>query len=333
MVNAPETLAFPSIRRTQFCASRFIPSNILRLRHNRWVSEVIDGITIEHHDVLTNGVRLHCAIAGPTDGPLVIALHGFPEFWRGMLNPMLALAKAGYRVVTPDQRGYNFSEKPGHISDYRIEVLAADVAGLITHFGSTKAHILGHDWGAAVAWWLALTKPDVIRSLAIVNVPHPRVLAKQIRTDRRQLRKSWYMFALQIPWLPERLIFSRLTRPAFARVIARTARPDSMTPQYQQELRNAWTTADSGRGMAHWYRAAMQQRPPSLTDKHVHVPTLILWGRKDFALTQAMAEASAALCDDVELVTYDDATHWLLHDEPVDSARRIIEFFNRTAQS
>ena len=291
-------------------------------------TEFVDGVQINHVNILTNGVRLHCAVAGPEDGPLVIALHGFPEFWRGMLSPMVTLAKAGYRVVAPDQRGYGLSEKPGQISDYRIEVLADDVAGLITAMGHQQARILGHDWGAAVAWWLALTNPEVVRSLIVVNVPHPRVLAKQIRSSRQQLRKSWYIFAMQVPWLPQRLLFSRLGRPVFARTLARTALAGSLTPEYQQQLTRSWTSEDSGRGMTHWYRAAVQQRPPSLTDKFVHVPTLILWGRKDVALTPQMAEASVELCDNGELIMYDDATHWLLHDEPVDTADRIVAFFD-----
>ncbi|MFM1966980.1 MAG: hypothetical protein RL134_2705, partial [Actinomycetota bacterium] len=129
--------------------------------------ETIDGIDIEHRDILTNGIRLHCAIAGPEDGPLVLALHGFPEFWRGMAGPVVALARAGFRVVAPDQRGYGTSEKPEGIDAYRIEEISADAAGLVSALGRERAFVVGHDWGAAVAWWLALTRPDLVERLVV----------------------------------------------------------------------------------------------------------------------------------------------------------------------
>ncbi|MEK9809777.1 MAG: alpha/beta hydrolase, partial [Candidatus Nanopelagicales bacterium] len=149
-------------------------------------TEVIDGVEVEHRDILTNGVRLHCVLAGPVDGALVVLLHGFPEYWRGMANPLVALARAGFRVVAPDQRGYGLSEKPDGIDAYRVEELAADVIGVIDALGYDKANVVGHDWGAAVAWWVALTTPKRVRRLVIVNVPHPSVFAKTLRSDRHQ---------------------------------------------------------------------------------------------------------------------------------------------------
>jgi len=300
---------------------------------NSYDTEVIDGVSIEHRDIVTNGVRLHCALAGPTDGPLVLALHGFPEYWRGMASTMVALAQSGFRVVAPDQRGYHLSEKPSTIDDYRIEELSADAAGLIQALGYESAHVVGHDWGAAVAWWLALTQPALINRLVIANVPHPSVMARNIRSNRQQMRKSWYIFAAQIPLLPELLVFGPLTRTRFAHLISRTANQGSLDEAYQRELAQAWSHPGAARGMFHWYRAAVRRRPERLADKRVHVPTLILWGRNDVALSADMVEPSAQLCDDARIVWFDDATHWVLHDEPAATAAEIVAFFSTESGS
>ena len=290
--------------------------------------EVIDGIEIEHRDIVTNGVRLHCAIAGPVDGGLVIALHGFPEFWRGMTGVIVSLARAGYRVVAPDQRGYNLSEKPEGIDAYNVDEMALDVVGIIDAMGRESAHVVGHDWGAAVAWWLALTRPERVRRLVVINVPHPSVFAREVRGNKKQMRKSWYIFAIQVPAVPERVAFGRRTRQRFSRAIAGTANPGSFTPDYLAQLREAWAQPGAAQGMLNWYRASVRRRPGRLTDKRVHVPTLIIWGRKDVALSDTMVQPSADLCDDVRVEWFDDATHWVLHDEPERTSALILDFLS-----
>ena len=293
--------------------------------------EVIDGVRIEHRDIVTNSVRLHCALAGPEDGPLVIALHGFPEFWRGMSGVVVALAKAGFRVVAPDQRGYGRSEKPKGIDAYRVEEMADDVIGLIDAIGRERADIVGHDWGAAVAWWTAITQPERVRRLVVINVPHPSVFAKEVRTNRRQTRKSWYIFAIQAPWIPERLAFGRATRARFARMIAGTANPGSFSPAYLAQLQEEWGRPGAAAGMLNWYRASVRRRPERLADKRVHMPTLIIWGRRDVALSDTMVAPSAALCDDVRVEYFDEATHWVLHDEPERTSALIEEFLSTSS--
>ena len=288
--------------------------------------EVIGGVDVEHRDILTNGIRLHCAIAGPADGELVIALHGFPEFWRGMSGVVTDLARAGYRVVAPDQRGYNLSEKPEGIDAYGVDEMALDVVGLIDAMGRESAHVVGHDWGAAVAWWLALTRPERLRKLVVINVPHPSVFAREVRGNKKQMRKSWYIFAIQVPTVPEKLAFGRRTRARFSRAIAGTANPGSFTPAYLAQLREAWAQPGAAQGMLNWYRASVRRRPGRLTDKRVHVPTMIIWGRKDVALSDTMVQPSADLCDDVRVEWFDDATHWVLHDEPERTSTLILDF-------
>src|SRR5437764_7953295 len=124
-----------------------------------------------HRTVLLNGLRHHSVETGT--GPLVLLLHGFPEFWYSWRQQLPALAAAGFRAVAPDLRGYNLSDKPKLVADYRIGRLVEDVAGLIRHFGAERAHLVGHDWGGAVAWKTAISRPDLVERLAVLNCPHP----------------------------------------------------------------------------------------------------------------------------------------------------------------
>ncbi|MDA1329622.1 MAG: alpha/beta hydrolase [Chloroflexi bacterium] len=141
-----------------------------------------------------NGLRLHFASAGPPEGQPVILLHGFPEYWYAWRHQIPALAAAGYRVIAPDQRGYNLSDKPQSVTDYGIEKLAADILSLADHLELQTFHLVGHDWGAAVAWQLAINHPERLRTLSILNVPHPAVMSRHLRSDIRQIFKSWYIF-------------------------------------------------------------------------------------------------------------------------------------------
>src|SRR5438128_2134073 len=156
-----------------------------------------------HSRVTVNGVGLHLVEAG--QGPPVVLLHGFPEFWYSWRRQIPALAESGFRVVAPDQRGYGQSGKPRGWRAYRIENLAQDVADLIAHLGEERAHVVGHDWGGGTAWATAMLHAERVASLAILNVPHPERMLRALRTPR-QLAKSWYIFFFQIPWLPETLM-------------------------------------------------------------------------------------------------------------------------------
>jgi pimeloyl-ACP methyl ester carboxylesterase len=149
------------------------------------------------------GVRLHYVEAGT--GPLVVLLHGFPEFWFSWRHQLPALANAGFRVVAVDQRGYNLSDKPRGLDAYRTSVLAQDVARVIERLGVDRASVVGHDWGGGIAWTFAMGYPERLDRLAILNAPHPGTFVRHLGSPR-QLRKSWYLFFFQLPWLPEVLL-------------------------------------------------------------------------------------------------------------------------------
>jgi len=283
---------------------------------------------VEHSMVQTNGVYLHVASAGDPAAPPVILLHGFPEFWYGWRHQIPALAAAGYRVLAPDQRGYNLSEKPDGLDAYTLDTLAADVIGLMDATGRDRVYLIGHDWGAAVAWWTALKYPERVEKLVILNVPHPAVMVEMLSKSRRQMLKSWYIGYFQIPRLPEWLLGLGngygLTNMMFA-ASGPNALNDADIAQYQA----AWAQPGALTAMLNWYRSLVQQRPEMPADLRIRVPTRILWGEKDIALVPELADASAALCDDVHIVRFPNASHFVQHDEPAAVNAAILEFLGR----
>ncbi len=280
----------------------------------------------EHRDLVIGGLRLHAVVDGPEDGPLVLLLHGFPEFWRGWRHQIGPLAAAGFRVLVPDQRGYNLSDKPRRVRDYGLDRLTEDAIGLIEAAGHERACIAGHDWGAMVAWWTAVRFPERVRRLAILNVPHPLVMRRHLRRSRQQRRRSRYVFFFQLPWLPER----RMRRHDWAsavRAVQGTALPGAFSDADMAAYREAWARPGAARAMIHWYRAALRHPPARVPNPRVTVPALVLWGVNDRFLGREMVEPSLALCDDGRLEWFEEATHWLQHEEPERVSRLLVEFF------
>jgi pimeloyl-ACP methyl ester carboxylesterase len=268
---------------------------------------------LTHATIHTNGVNLHVVQAGPEDGPLVILLHGFPEFWYGWRHQIVYLAAQGYRVWAPDQRGYNLSEKPPYVAAYTLDQTSADVVGLIDAVGVDKAYLVGHDWGAAVAWRTAQKYPQRLRKMVILNAPHNSVFRRYMATHWRQLLRSWYMFYIQLPFLPQWGISMFGWRP-FTLTFPLTSNRGSFSKADLEEYRKAWARTGDGSSMLNWYRAAAQVRVEKLLSPRISVPTLVIWGKKDIALEVEMAQLSIDLCDDGRLVYIEDATHWVQHD-------------------
>ncbi|MBN1665459.1 MAG: alpha/beta hydrolase [Anaerolineales bacterium] len=290
------------------------------------------SIPLEHHRIITNGIRLHVVIAGPPGGKVVILLHGFPEFWRGWLKQIEPLVQAGYRLVVPDQRGYNLSDKPQGVSAYHIDTLAQDVIGLMDVVGQEKAVVIGHDWGAAVAWHLATHYPERVEKLAILNVPHPAIMVQTLRTSLTQLLKSWYMFFFQLPWLPEWLL-GRNNAQGAAELLRRSGKPGTFTYEDLAEYRQACTQPGALTAMINWYRSSIRSGfgnslRASRELPRIKVPTLMLWGKQDVALSHEMAQPSIDLCDDGKLVFFEDATHWLQHDKADEVNEQLLRFLN-----
>ncbi len=281
---------------------------------------------LEHRSIKTNNITLHVVQAGPESGPLVILLHGFPDFWYGWRNQIDFLADAGYRVWVPDQRGYNQSDKPRGIAAYSLDELAADVIGLIDAAGRDRAILIGHDWGAAVAWWTANKYPERLERLVILNVPHHSVMRRAMMRNPRQTLRSWYIFFFQIPWLPETLLGAFHARGLTQMVKSSSHRPGTFRDSDIARYREAWSQPGALTAMINWYRAMFRRAVQRLPRRRITVPTLMVWGTHDVALGRELAPPSIDLCDDGRLVYIEEAGHWVQHEEPRRVNALISEF-------
>ena len=264
----------------------------------------------DHLTIPTNGINLHVVQAGADKSPLVILLHGFPEFWYGWRKQIDYLAERGLRVWIPDQRGYNISDKPRGIRAYNLDELAADVVGLIDAAGREKAMLVGHNWGAGASWWTAIKYPDRLEKLVILNAPHHDVFRDTLNTNLEQRRRSWYFLLFQLPGIPE-----LISRTIGDRSFSSSARPGTFSPDELAEYRRAWSQPGAWTGMINYYRAVIQTPAQPLGTSRVTVPTLMIWGKQDPFLVADMAQPSIDLCDDGRLVYIDNATHWVQHEE------------------
>ena len=261
----------------------------------------------------SGGVTLNVAETGPENGTPVILLHGFPEFWFGWRHQLGALAAAGYRVIVPDQRGYNLSDKPSGIASYDVDRLADDVVALAAHYTDQPFNLVGHDWGAVAAWWTATRHPEKVRRLAVLNCPHPAIWRDAMDNDPVQRRASWYVRAFRIPWLPEALLRAGNFRNALA-ALRQSKAP--LSDDEAERYREAWRQPGALTATINWYRAILRRNFEPIRAGGIPVPVQIIWGKLDPYALPALAEASKALCADARLTYLPDATHWVAHDEP-----------------
>jgi epoxide hydrolase 4 len=275
----------------------------------------------------TNGIKLHVMEAGPEDGPMMLFLHGFPEFWYAWRKQLPFFVQKGYRVVAPDQRGYNLSDKPEGVAAYNIDELAKDIIGLLDAYGQKQVRLVGHDWGASVSWWLALKYAERISKMVILNVPHPKVMAKHLFTDSRQMPKSWYIFYFQLPGAVEHLAAS--TNYDFVlELISSNAKPGAFTPEDLGKYRQAFAQPGAFSAMVNWYRAMIQTKALPPKSFNVTVPLLFLWGEEDIAMIPEMADESMPYCTEGRLVKLPGVTHWIQHEE-ASRVNEAIETFMR----
>jgi epoxide hydrolase 4 len=270
----------------------------------------------------TNGIALQAVAAGPAEGPLVLLLHGFPEFWYGWRHQLAPLAAAGLRLVAPDQRGYNQSDKPAGIAAYRLDTLADDVLGLADALGRRHFAVVGHDWGGVVAWHLAGRNPERVTRAAILNAPHPATLWRYAQGHPSQLLKSWYVAAFQLPLLPE-LALRAGGFWLLRRVLRRSALSGTFSDADLQAYCTAWVQPGALGAMLNWYRA-LRHDAASLPPRRIGVPVRVIWGNRDAFLDRGLAEAGIALCERGEVFHLADASHWAQHEmaEPINRLLR-----------
>ena len=295
---------------------------------------------IKHNYANVNGIRLHYAESGGGKD-LVILLHGFPEFWYSWRHQLTALGER-FHVVAPDMRGYNLSEKPPRVEDYRTDVLAADVIGLIDHFGAAKAAIVGHDWGAGVAWAVAQKYPERVSKLAVLQVPP--AAAWRANISLRQLLRSWYMFFFQLPRLPEWAIrrnsFRGLDRVFKAKVVRTGSFTDADVETYKEALRQPGAlTSAINYYRANVFRILGGSKTASTTEpsgeketrnnRRIRVPTLFIFGEQDFAILPQTVRGVADYIDaPYSELRIPDSGHWVQNEavEEVNSA--LVDFLS-----
>jgi epoxide hydrolase 4 len=261
-------------------------------------------------------IRLHVVTAGPEDGPLVVLLHGFPEAWFSWQHQIPALAAAGYRVLAPDKRGYNLSDKPKGVTAYGIQHLVGDVAALIHWAGAERATVIGHDWGANVAWNFAMRHPEMLDRLVAMNVPHPATMKKAFANPAQLLRSS-YAFAFQFPWLPERLFLARdvavLRKTLQVDPVREGAFSEADTERYVEAIKRPGAVT----GGMNYYRAAFRQgREQTIRVAPVTAPVLVIWGERDRFIGKQYADPPPDLAPNARVVRLPNASHWVQNDRP-----------------
>jgi len=281
-------------------------------------AEGLDGVDFVRERFVDAGeVRLQVAECGdPASDRLALCLHGFPECWYSWRHQMPLLARLGYRVQAPNLRGYGHSDRPQGIGSYAIEKLMGDVAGLIDAAGARQTLLLGHDWGGVIAWAFALRELRPLSGLAIFNLPHPACFAEAAR-GFAQLRRSWYVLFFQLPWLPERLMRPR----QLAGIFRRTAvHPERFGPEVEEVYRRYAAQPGAATAMLNYYRAIVRgggaRRQAALGYPEITVPTLLIWGEQDVALTLESTYGTDRYVRDLTLRHLPDASHWVQQDAP-----------------
>lgn len=265
--------------------------------------------------VSVNNVRLHIVEYGK--GPLVVLLHGFPEYWYAWRFQLPALAEAGYRVVAPDLRGYNLSDKPKGIGQYTLAVLVEDVKCLIHALGEKEAIVAGHDWGGVIAWQLAALEPQMVKKLIILNAPHPQRYLEELKTDR-QLLRSWYVLFFQLPWVPEFCIkwsgFAWLGHRLRHEPLHDQAFDEATITAYRQAL----SQPGALKAALNYYRAGFRSlvTGQSLPMNAIEAPTLVIWGEQDRYLGMELLNGLELRVRDLTLERIPDAGHWVQAEVP-----------------
>ncbi len=293
---------------------------------------------VEELELRAGGRRFFALAGGPSGGPLVLLLHGFPELSRSWRHQIRALAAAGHRAVAPDLRGYGRSDRSG---PYDLRTLARDAAGLVEALGRERAAVVGHDWGGAVAWATAVHQPRAVERLAILNCPHPGVLAEELLRNPRQLLRSWYVFFFQLPWLPEWL----LARDG-ARQVARALRGGShvrgaFPAEELAVYREAFARPGAAGAALGYYRAALRgclelRREGRRTP--IGVPTLVLWGARDRFLgreTVDLAKMAPYFAPgNVPSVRFlEEAGHYVQNEDPEGVNAELLSWLGTTRRS
>jgi epoxide hydrolase 4 len=285
----------------------------------------------KHNYADVNGIRLHYVTAG--EGKLIMFLHGFPEFWYEWKNQLAEFGRE-YRAVAPDMRGYNLSSKPTDVEQYRVKYLIEDIRALVEHLGHKRLILVGHDWGGAVAWALAMRHPGYLEKLVIINAPHPITFMRELRNNPAQRKASQYILVHRTPEAEE-----ILTKNSYAILVSNLLsaglKEGYFTEEDKKSYIEAWSQAGALTGGLNYYRAtslgsftggsddSLSADPLLFT---VQVPTLVIWGEKDKYLLTGNLEGLEEYVAKLTIKRIPDASHWVIHEKPALVNRYIREF-------
>jgi pimeloyl-ACP methyl ester carboxylesterase len=286
--------------------------------------------------VKVNGVRLHYVTAGK--GPLILFLHGFPEFWYEWKNQLIEFGK-DHEAVAPDMRGYNLSDKPSELDQYKMAALVEDVRALADHLSHHKKFVLvAHDWGGAVAWSFAIAHPDYLSKLVIINAPHPGVFAKLLSSDPAQQKASQYMLMFRSEGA-EKMLSTNDYAALVGAVLGAGLKSGAFTEEDKQEYIKAWSQPGALTGGLNYYRANHVGPPAAAKDAPstgnfavdptaltVKVPTLVIWGEKDTALLTQNLDGLDQFVPQLSIKRIADGTHWVIHEKPAEVNGDIRDF-------
>ena len=265
--------------------------------------------------IRANGLDFVCDERGEGDA-VALLLHGFPEARISWRHQLPALAALGWRAVAPDLRGYGDSSRPRDREAYVIDHLVEDAAALFDALGARRRLLIGHDWGAAIAWAFAIRRVRPLAGLIVMNVPHPTVFRRVLRDSWRQKLRSWYILFFQLPWLPEQALTAGGARAVERAFTGMARNPHAFPPDVLARYRDNALAPGAATAMIDYYRANVRSLRQAGRVEPVHVPTLMIWGEHDTALGLELTEGYEGLVDDFTLVRLPDASHWVQQDAP-----------------
>ncbi|MCC3412183.1 MAG: alpha/beta hydrolase [Microcoleus sp. PH2017_29_MFU_D_A] len=276
----------------------------------------------KHEFIATNGIKLHCVTQG--SGPLMLMLHGFPEFWYSWRHQIPEFA-SDRKVVAVDLRGYNDSDKPKDKSAYMMAEFVQDIKGIIQGFGYKSCVLVAHDWGGAIAWSFAYAYPEMVDKLIVMNIPHPAKFAEGLRT-RQQLLKSWYIFLFQLPFLPEFLIKLGDYRAIDRALQGMAVDKSSFTPSDIQAYKDAAAKPGALTATINYYRNIARGFVDRPHREILEVPTLMIWGENDRALGKELTYGTADYVRDFQIHYVPNCSHWVHQEQPQLVNRYIRDF-------
>ena len=284
--------------------------------------------TWKHDYAEVNGVRLHYVSAG--EGPLILFIHGFPEFWYEWKEQLKEFS-TDHQAVAFDMRGYNLSSKPESLDEYQMPKFIGDIAGLIKHLGKQKAVIVAHDWGGAIAWAFASVHPELTEKLVIINAPHPTIFGRELRENPEQQAASSYMNLFRSADAERALSennYENLVRGVLGELLAK----GHFTEADKKAYIEAWSRPGALTGGLNYYRAAgLGPNPagPAPAPMHVKTPTLVIWGEKDRAILTSSLKGLEEYVSDLTIKRIPDGSHWVIHEKPALINTYIREFLKK----